>query len=161
MVEANGFGGLVVSMLASGAQDRGFGFFGRKNPQHAFLRRGSKAACPMSQICGMLKSPVIYVERLWRWRAELTAAHRGSAAYKPRWKGMVATRPRPQSVVEASASRRRPVVLCLGLPLFCLANSMTVPWSRPLPLASKPFPIYDSLLSYTWYCVLLRSSESP
>jgi hypothetical protein len=29
------------------------GFFGRKNPQHAFLRRGSKAVCPMSQICGM------------------------------------------------------------------------------------------------------------
>jgi hypothetical protein len=29
------------------------GFFCRKNPQHAFLRRGSKAACPMSQICGM------------------------------------------------------------------------------------------------------------
>jgi hypothetical protein len=24
------------------------GFFGRKNPQHAFLRRGSKAVCPMS-----------------------------------------------------------------------------------------------------------------
>jgi hypothetical protein len=40
-------------------QVRGFnpaeavGFFGRKNPQHAFLRRGSKAVCPMSQICGM------------------------------------------------------------------------------------------------------------
>jgi hypothetical protein len=29
------------------------GFFGRKNPQSAFLRRGSKAVCPMSQICGM------------------------------------------------------------------------------------------------------------
>jgi hypothetical protein len=29
------------------------GFFGRKNPQHAFLRRESKAVCPMSQICGM------------------------------------------------------------------------------------------------------------
>ena len=24
------------------------GFFGRKNPQHAFLRRGSKAVGPMS-----------------------------------------------------------------------------------------------------------------
>jgi hypothetical protein len=34
-------------------------FFGRKNPQHAFLRKGSKAVCPMSQICGMLKNPVI------------------------------------------------------------------------------------------------------
>jgi hypothetical protein len=34
-------------------------FFGRKNPQHAFLRKGSKAVCPMSQICGMLKNPAI------------------------------------------------------------------------------------------------------
>jgi len=28
-------------------------FSGRKNPQHAFLWRGSKAVGPMSQICGM------------------------------------------------------------------------------------------------------------
>jgi len=38
------------------------GFLGRKNPQHAFLLRGSKAVCPMSQICGMLKTPGNYVE---------------------------------------------------------------------------------------------------
>jgi hypothetical protein len=25
----------------------------QKNPQHAFLQMGSKAVCPMSQICGM------------------------------------------------------------------------------------------------------------
>jgi hypothetical protein len=57
----SGFGGLVVSMLASGTQDRGFApGQRRKNPQHAFLRKGSKAVCPMSQICGMLKSPIIY-----------------------------------------------------------------------------------------------------
>jgi hypothetical protein len=37
------------------------GFFGRKNPQYAFFQRRSKAVCPMSQICGMLKNPVIYV----------------------------------------------------------------------------------------------------
>jgi hypothetical protein len=56
---ASGTGGLVVSMLASGTQDRGFKpgrsrriFFGRKNPHHAFLRRGSKAVCHVSQICG-------------------------------------------------------------------------------------------------------------
>jgi hypothetical protein len=30
-----------------------------QNPQHAFLRKGSKAVCPMSHICGMLKKPVI------------------------------------------------------------------------------------------------------
>jgi hypothetical protein len=40
---ASGTGGLVGSMLASGTQDRGF------KP----LRRGNKAVCPMSQICGM------------------------------------------------------------------------------------------------------------
>src|SRR5215475_13952843 len=38
------------------------GFFGRKNPQHAFLRKGSKAVCPMSQLCGMKKNPTITVE---------------------------------------------------------------------------------------------------
>jgi hypothetical protein len=32
-------------------------FPGRKNPQHAFLRKGSKAVGPMSQICGMWKIP--------------------------------------------------------------------------------------------------------
>jgi hypothetical protein len=34
-------------------------FFVRKNPQHDFLRKGSEAVCPMLQICGMLKNPVI------------------------------------------------------------------------------------------------------
>ena len=30
------------------------GFFGRpENSQYAFLRRGSKRICPMSQLCGM------------------------------------------------------------------------------------------------------------
>jgi hypothetical protein len=63
-----GFGGLVVSVLASGTQIRGFKpgqsrqiFFGRKNPQHAFLRNGSKAVGPVSQICGTLKNPYDYV----------------------------------------------------------------------------------------------------
>jgi hypothetical protein len=51
----SGFGGLVVSMLASGTQDRGFKpgqsrriFSGVKNPKHAFLRKGSKAVGPVS-----------------------------------------------------------------------------------------------------------------
>jgi hypothetical protein len=63
----SGFGGLVVSTLASGTQVRGFKpgrthriFQGEKYPQHAFLRRGNLS--PMSQICCMLKNPVIYVE---------------------------------------------------------------------------------------------------
>ena len=53
-----GFGGLVVSVLASGTQDRGFKpgrsrrIFRAKNPRHA---------CPMSHICGMLKTPGNYV----------------------------------------------------------------------------------------------------
>ena len=56
----DGFGGQVVSMLASGTQVCGFKP-GRKIPQHAFLRRGSKRICPMSQFCGMSKNLVIYV----------------------------------------------------------------------------------------------------
>jgi hypothetical protein len=35
-------------------------FFGWKNPQYAFLQKGSKAICPMSQICGMSKNPITY-----------------------------------------------------------------------------------------------------
>jgi hypothetical protein len=55
-VSESGFGGPVVTMLTSGTQDRGFepvGYLGRISPQHAFLRRGSKAVCPMSHICDM------------------------------------------------------------------------------------------------------------
>ena len=59
MIE-EGFGGLAVSMLASGTQVCGFkpgrnplDFYGRKNPQHAFIRRGSKRIFPTSQLCGM------------------------------------------------------------------------------------------------------------
>jgi hypothetical protein len=48
-------GGLVVSVLATGPMVRGFHpdrgrwiFKGDKNPEHHFLRRGSKAVGPMS-----------------------------------------------------------------------------------------------------------------
>ena len=44
----SGFGGLVVSMLASGTQDRGFDP-GRS--RHAFLGGGEVKPSPMSQIC--------------------------------------------------------------------------------------------------------------
>jgi hypothetical protein len=105
------FGGLVVSMLASGTQTRpkSSDFFRQKNPQHAFLWKGSKAVCPMSQICGMLKNPVITwklghrqnlpaisrpisslanrglwhlrgMERLRSWWKELRVVHRGPVA---------------------------------------------------------------------------------
>jgi hypothetical protein len=53
MPAISGFGGLEVSMLASGTQDHGSDFSDEKNPQHAFLQRESKVARPMSQICGM------------------------------------------------------------------------------------------------------------
>jgi hypothetical protein len=52
----SGFGGLVVSIpkIAGSNPAEAVGFFGRKNPQHAFLRKGSKAVCPM------LKNPITY-----------------------------------------------------------------------------------------------------
>ena len=52
----------LVPKIAGSNTAEAVGFLGRKNPQHAFLRRGSKAVCPMSQICGMLKTPGNYVE---------------------------------------------------------------------------------------------------
>jgi hypothetical protein len=66
--QARGFGGLVVSMLASGTQDREFKpgrscWIFRVKKSTAYLpQRGSKAVCPMSQICVLLKNPVVYVE---------------------------------------------------------------------------------------------------
>jgi len=50
----NGFGGLgvaywlLVPKFAGSNPAEAVGFLGRKNPQHAFLRRGSKAVGPMS-----------------------------------------------------------------------------------------------------------------
>jgi hypothetical protein len=51
-VEPYCFGGVVVSVLATGPKGRGFAkaidFKGDKNPQQTFLPMGSKAADPMS-----------------------------------------------------------------------------------------------------------------
>jgi hypothetical protein len=50
----SGFGCLEVACWPLGPKFAGSNpaeavvLFGRKNPQHTFLRRGSKAACPMS-----------------------------------------------------------------------------------------------------------------
>ena len=50
----SGFGGLgvacwpLVPKFAGSNPAEAVGFLGRKNPQHAFLRRGSKAIGPMS-----------------------------------------------------------------------------------------------------------------
>jgi hypothetical protein len=37
-------------------------FFGRKNPQHAFLWKGSKAVSPVSQIAAHKRTLLDYVE---------------------------------------------------------------------------------------------------
>ena len=53
-VNPSGFGGLgvacwpLVPKFAGSNPAEAVGFLGRKNPQHAFLRRGSKAVGPMS-----------------------------------------------------------------------------------------------------------------
>ena len=58
-IYACGFGGLgvacwpLVPKFAGSNPAKVVGFLERKNPQHAFLRRGSKAVGPMSLICGM------------------------------------------------------------------------------------------------------------
>jgi hypothetical protein len=50
----SGFGGLevacwpLVPMFAGSNRAEAVGFLRAKNPQHAFLRMGSKAVCPMS-----------------------------------------------------------------------------------------------------------------
>jgi hypothetical protein len=56
--------GVVVSVIATGPKGRGFkpgqgdGFLRAKNPQHTFLRMGSKAGGPMSHVFyGMLNIP--------------------------------------------------------------------------------------------------------
>ena len=54
VTNGSGFGGLevacwpLVPKFAGSNPAEAVGFFGRKNPQHAFLRRGSKAVGPMS-----------------------------------------------------------------------------------------------------------------
>ena len=44
----SGFGGVEVPEFAGLHPAEVVGFLGQKNPQHAFLRRGSKAVGPMS-----------------------------------------------------------------------------------------------------------------
>ena len=52
-VTRSGFGGLGVPKFAGSNPAEAIGFLGRKNPQYAFLRRGSKPVGPVSYICGM------------------------------------------------------------------------------------------------------------
>ena len=44
---------LLAPNFAGSNPTEAVGFLRAKNPQHAFLRRGSKRICPMSQLCGM------------------------------------------------------------------------------------------------------------
>ena len=63
LMSLSGFGGLevacwpLVPKFAGSHPAEAVGFLGRKNPQHAFLRRGSKAVGPMSQLYGHVKDP--------------------------------------------------------------------------------------------------------
>jgi hypothetical protein len=57
IVSLRKFGDVIVIympiLLLCSLSAEAVGFFGEKNPQHAFLRKGSKVVCLMSQICGM------------------------------------------------------------------------------------------------------------
>jgi hypothetical protein len=59
IMRLSSFGGLevacwpLVPKFAGSHPAEAVGFSGRKNPQHAFLQRGSKAVGPMSQLYGM------------------------------------------------------------------------------------------------------------
>jgi hypothetical protein len=56
----------TIPKIAGSLPAEAVGFFERKNPKHSFLRKGSKAVCPMSQICGMSKNPIIY-----QWKSQI------------------------------------------------------------------------------------------
>ena len=69
----SGFGGLevacwpLVPKFAGSNPAEAVGIFrAKKNPQRAFLRKGSKAVCPMSHICGMSKNPKLEVAAFGR-----------------------------------------------------------------------------------------------
>jgi hypothetical protein len=49
-------GGLITAAYASVVY-----IYMSCNPQHAFLRWGSKRICPMSQLCGMRKNLIVHV----------------------------------------------------------------------------------------------------
>jgi hypothetical protein len=55
-LQISGFGGLVVPKIAGSNPAEAVGFFGRKIPQHAFLRKGSKAVCPIVMYRGQRKA---------------------------------------------------------------------------------------------------------
>jgi hypothetical protein len=76
-----GFGGLevecwpLVPKFAGSNPAEAFGSFGRKNPQHAFLRGGSKAVCPMSCFTAC--------KRTQKWRESRHCRQNFSAISRP------------------------------------------------------------------------------
>src|SRR5215469_2522784 len=69
----SGFGGLgvacwpLVPEFAGSNPAEAVGFLGRKNPQYVFLRRGSKAVCPMSYFAACKRSLNV------PWKSEIQA----------------------------------------------------------------------------------------
>ena len=57
--QLSGFDGLWYPCSRVETRPNPSDFSGRKNPQYAFLRKGRKAVCPMSHICGMKKNPIV------------------------------------------------------------------------------------------------------
>ena len=67
----------MVPKFAGSNPAEAVGFFrAKKNPQHAFLRKGSKAVCPMSHICGMQKNAKAYA-----WKSQLSAEITGHLSF--------------------------------------------------------------------------------
>jgi hypothetical protein len=77
----SGFGGLevacwpLVPKFAGSNPAEAVWFFGRKNPQYAFLRRGSKAVCPMSWFTAC--------KRTQKWRGSCHFRQNFSAISRP------------------------------------------------------------------------------
>jgi hypothetical protein len=105
----SGFGGLVVSMLASGTRPKPSDFLGEKIHSMPSFGGEVKPSVPSRRFVACKKTSAIYVEvgiagkidrpflaqfrhslqrslvsfdveRLWRWRAEQKAVHKGPAA---------------------------------------------------------------------------------
>jgi hypothetical protein len=68
----SGFGGLevacwpLVPKFVDSNAAKAVGFFGRKNPQHAFLWRGSKAVCPMSRFTACKRTQEWWSRHFWQ-----------------------------------------------------------------------------------------------
>src|SRR5215469_1485565 len=57
----------LVPKFAGSNPAEAVGFFGKNNPQHVFLRRGSKAVCPMSYFAACKRSLNV------PWKSEIQA----------------------------------------------------------------------------------------